>query len=140
MLSFNKFRNCFLYFLSCLPKILFYCYFYFTWWPSYLIQLLFISLLILWTIIKLSFIFRICENTCFSLWGCWFQANFWARFWFRVSQMHLKWSSTINLLHMNQFIYCSIVHFCCFFSILPLNWTVGMAGILAGTVEDALIT
>lgn len=23
--------------------------------------------------------------------------------------------------------------------VLPLNWTVGMAGILAGTIEDALI-
>ena len=26
------------------------------------------------------------------------------------------------------------------FRVLPLNWTVGMVGILAGTVEDALIT
>jgi hypothetical protein len=26
-----------------------------------------------------------------------------------------------------------------FFRVLPLNWTVGMAGILAGTVEDAVI-
>jgi hypothetical protein len=26
-----------------------------------------------------------------------------------------------------------------FFRVLPLNWTVGMAGILAGTVEDAAI-
>ena len=25
------------------------------------------------------------------------------------------------------------------FRVLPLNWTVGMVGILAGTVEDALI-
>lgn len=25
-------------------------------------------------------------------------------------------------------------------SVLPLNWTVGMVGILAGTVEDALIS
>lgn len=26
-----------------------------------------------------------------------------------------------------------------FFSVLPLNWTVGMVGILAGTIEDAFI-
>jgi hypothetical protein len=25
------------------------------------------------------------------------------------------------------------------FSVLPLNWTVGMVGILAGTIEDAFI-
>lgn len=29
---------------------------------------------------------------------------------------------------------------CTTFRVLPLNWTVGMVGILAGTVEDALIT
>jgi len=27
-----------------------------------------------------------------------------------------------------------------YFSVLPLNWTVGVPGILAATVEDALIT
>lgn len=26
------------------------------------------------------------------------------------------------------------------FRVIPLNWTVGMVGILAGTVEDSLIT
>lgn len=30
-----------------------------------------------------------------------------------------------------------IIVFC---SVLPLNWTVGMVGVLSGTVEDALIT
>lgn len=25
------------------------------------------------------------------------------------------------------------------FSVLPLNWTVGMVGVLAGTIEDAFI-
>lgn len=28
---------------------------------------------------------------------------------------------------------------CCYSSVLPLNWTVGVPGILAATVEDALI-
>ena len=27
----------------------------------------------------------------------------------------------------------------CYFSVLPLNWTVGMVGLLAGTIEDAFI-
>lgn len=29
--------------------------------------------------------------------------------------------------------------YCCYSSVVPLNWTVGMPGILAATVEDALI-
>ena len=32
-----------------------------------------------------------------------------------------------------------LFYFIFIFSVIPLNWTVGMVGILAGTIEDAFI-
>ena len=87
-----------------------------------------------WANVLLAYLFRFCEDACSTLWCCWSKTNFWSRTSFRVSvqicHVCINWEDCDGLKDLS----------CTTFRVLPLNWTVGMVGILAGTVEDALIT
>lgn len=71
------------------------------------------------------------------MWSCRFEANVWpcTSFWVTT---YVYWKITSLHLCLWQFSIIWLVSFCVF-SVLPLNWTVGMVGILAGTIEDAFI-
>ena len=82
--------------------------------------------------------FRICSDTGISLWCCWFKTNLWARtsYWVAYSITIIVFSKLVSSEGLLWF--CN-VSFSVMSSVLPLNWTVGMVGILAGSIEDAFI-
>lgn len=88
-----------------------------------------------WVNVLLAYLFRFCEDACGTLWCCWSKTNFWSCTSFRVG-VQIWCHVCINCEACDDLKDLS----CTTFRVLPLNWTVGMVGILAGTVEDALIT
>lgn len=81
---------------------------------------------------------RIGAIACCSLWCCWFETNIWPSTSFRVTIVQ---KNELEVSYKLLYCICKYLtgYSCCWCSVLPLNWTVGMVGVLAGTVEDALL-
>lgn len=80
-------------------------------------------------------LFRICKDASCSLWCCWSETNIrtYTAWWVSIHFsciMFNYWEGCNN--DLKEFPSATS-------RVLPINWTVGMVGILAGTVEDALI-